>query len=51
MMDKLDILINDTDLRCKMGGKAKDHAKQFDWDVIVREWEGIFMDAVEGYNG
>lgn len=51
MIDKLDILINDTDLRCKMGRKAKDHAKQFDWDVIVREWEGIFMDAVEGHNG
>jgi glycosyltransferase involved in cell wall biosynthesis len=48
MLDKLKTLINDSNLRYKMGKKAREYAKSFDWDVIVRKWEGIFVEAVRG---
>jgi len=46
MLDKLEILINNPNLRYKMGKKAREYAKNFDWDVIVKKWEKIFMDVV-----
>lgn len=48
MMDKLKTLINDSNLRYKMGREAREYAKNFDWDVIVRKWEKIFVDAIRG---
>lgn len=48
MLDKLEILINDPELRYKMGMRAREYAKNFDWDVIVRKWEKIFMEVAEG---
>ena len=46
MLDKLEILIEDPDLRLKMGKNAREYAKNFDWDIIVRKWEKIFIGAV-----
>lgn len=52
MLNKLEILINNPNLRYKMGKKAREHAKNFDWDAIVRMWEKIFVNATKGgYNG
>lgn len=46
MLNKLKILINDPDLRHKMGKKAREYAKNFDWNVIVKKWEKIFENIV-----
>ncbi len=52
MLCKLEILINNSDLRHRMGKEAREYAKKFDWDVIVRRWEQIFVDALrERRNG
>lgn len=42
MLEKLEILINDSSLRHKMGRNAREYAKNFDWDLIAKKWEGIF---------
>lgn len=42
MMEKLGILKEDVDLRRRMGIKARQHAKKFDWDVITKKWEKEF---------
>lgn len=46
MLNKLEILINNPNLRNKMGKNAREYAKNFNWDVIVKKWEKIFLDAV-----
>ncbi len=43
MIDRLRMLINDRELRLRMGIKAISHAKQFDWDSITRRWEEVFL--------
>ena len=42
MMEKLEILISDGALRYKMGLKAREHAKKFDWNLITKQWEKEF---------
>ena len=44
--EKLDLLIREPRLRCSMGEAAVAHAKQFDWDVIARNWQEAFEEAV-----
>lgn len=36
-------LISDSDLRRNMGRAARCHIEQFDWDLIVRRWEQVFL--------
>ena len=43
MMEKLEILIEDVDLRHKMGVRAREYAKKFDWNIIVKKWESEFI--------
>ena len=43
---KLDLLINNANLRGNMAGAAAIHAQQFDWDAITRQWEEAFLEAV-----
>lgn len=43
MMEKLEILIDDTDLRRRMGKRAREHAEKFDWSIIVKKWENDFL--------
>ena len=43
MIDKLDILIMDHNLRCKMGKSARQYAKNFDWDIVAKKWENFFL--------
>lgn len=47
MMEKLEILVENGALRREMGVKAREHAKEFDWDVIVKQWEKEFEMAVK----
>lgn len=42
MMEKLETLIVDDALRRKMGAKAREYAKKFDWNVLVKKWENEF---------
>lgn len=42
MMDRLQLLIQDADLRRRMGAAATSYAKQFDWDHIAAQWEATF---------
>jgi len=46
MLEKLEILINDAELRWKMGNNAREYVKNFDWDVIVKKWEEIFVNTL-----
>lgn len=46
MMEKLDGLIADRDLRERMGAAAREHVSQFDWDVIARAWQTYFLELV-----
>jgi glycosyltransferase involved in cell wall biosynthesis len=39
---KLDLLIADSDLRCKMSSAAIAYAQRFDWDVITGKWQETF---------
>jgi glycosyltransferase involved in cell wall biosynthesis len=42
MLDRLQLLIQDADLRRRMSAAAISHAKQFDWDHVVAQWEATF---------
>ena len=42
MVEKLNILCNDFELRRKMGEKAKKLAKRFDKDTICEKWINLF---------
>jgi glycosyltransferase involved in cell wall biosynthesis len=47
LTDKLALLLTDHDLRLKMSAAAAQHALQFDWDKITRDWENIFVETEE----
>jgi glycosyltransferase involved in cell wall biosynthesis len=39
---KLDLLVNDSDLRRKMATASIAHVQKFDWDVIAGQWQETF---------
>jgi glycosyltransferase involved in cell wall biosynthesis len=46
MMEKMAILIEDSDLRRKMGERAREYAKRFDWNIITNQWQKEFLKMV-----
>ena len=50
MMSRLQQLVEDRDLRLKMGMTAKEHARKFDWDIIVKQWEDVFEKTIPREN-
>jgi glycosyltransferase involved in cell wall biosynthesis len=42
MMTRLALLLEDADLRRRLGRAGHSHAARFSWDVITRQWEAIF---------
>jgi glycosyltransferase involved in cell wall biosynthesis len=46
MLERLRQLIENRDLRLKMGLAAVQHIKQFDWDVVVKRWEEVFQELI-----
>ena len=42
MMDKLALLVEDTELRLKMGQAARKHAENFTWDSVAPLWEDVY---------
>jgi glycosyltransferase involved in cell wall biosynthesis len=46
MQERLNLLLENRTLRLQMGVAATEHIKQFDWDVVVKEWERVFFEVV-----
>ena len=46
LLDKLAQLIASPELRREMGRASRAHIEHFDWDVITRRWEEIFVQLV-----
>jgi glycosyltransferase involved in cell wall biosynthesis len=46
LLDRLGELIANSHLRCAMGQAARAHSECFDWDLITRRWEEIFVTLV-----
>jgi glycosyltransferase involved in cell wall biosynthesis len=42
MLDRLQLLVQDVDLRRRMSAAATSYAKQFDWDHVAAQWEATF---------
>jgi glycosyltransferase involved in cell wall biosynthesis len=40
-------LVSDPDLRHRAGDAARSFAKRYDWDVISREWERMYSQAIQ----
>lgn len=47
MVSRLRLLIEDPQLRASMGAAAIQHAKKYDWDVIVSRWQEAYLQAAE----
>jgi glycosyltransferase involved in cell wall biosynthesis len=47
MMSRLQQVIEERDLRLKMGRTAKEHVRKFDWEVIVKQWEDVFEKTIK----
>jgi glycosyltransferase involved in cell wall biosynthesis len=45
LSQRLDLLANDSVLRCSFGNAAVCHASQFDWDDIAQQWTAVFQEA------
>jgi glycosyltransferase involved in cell wall biosynthesis len=48
MFVRLRELVGCPDLRFRLGQAGREHAKRFDWDVITRQWAGIFEGIAQG---
>ena len=51
LADKLDLLLQDQELRQKMSAAAVRSAQRFDWDRITKQWAEIFQDVVREKRG
>ena len=47
MMKALARLIENRELRERMGAAARQHIAQFDWDVVSRRWESAYLEIAE----
>ena len=43
MIDRLRMLVQDPDLRVRMGAAAVEHARKFDWDVVAALWQNTYL--------
>lgn len=46
MHEKLNLLIDDPIFRTRMGKAGAEHAKKFEWDRIVPQWENVFEETI-----
>ncbi len=44
MMDKLALLLDDAQLRERMGTAARKHAEKFDWNTVARIWQDAYLE-------
>jgi glycosyltransferase involved in cell wall biosynthesis len=47
MIDRLNLLLEDKELRQRMGNAAIGYARKFDWTIITKQWEMEFLKLVE----
>jgi glycosyltransferase involved in cell wall biosynthesis len=45
MAARLGLLLEDRALRERMGDAAREHVRQFDWDLVARQWVDFFEDV------
>ena len=45
MLQRLRDLIQNRELRLGMGIAGVEHARKFDWEVVIKQWERIFLDV------
>jgi glycosyltransferase involved in cell wall biosynthesis len=50
LAQKLDVLVNDTELRVAMSAAAARHSAKFDWDQVAAQWAQAF-EKVAGHSG
>jgi len=43
LFQRLEGLLSSPGERARMGRAGRTHAEKFDWDIITRQWEGIFL--------
>lgn len=46
LLERMGQLIANPELRCAMGRAARGHSQHFDWSLITRRWEEIFLGLV-----
>ncbi len=51
MMASVGQLIGDPELRRRMGAAAAEHARGFDWGVVIEQWERLFEASVRECRG
>jgi glycosyltransferase involved in cell wall biosynthesis len=46
MLERLRWLMEDRELRIRMGRAAAEHANRFDWRIIAQQWEKVFEETI-----
>jgi len=46
LFSRLETLILDREMRRRMGQSARAHVAKFDWNVVTRQWEDVFLRLV-----
>jgi len=49
MMQALARLIGDRSLRERMGAAARKHITNFDWDLVSRQWQSVYLEIAEAH--
>jgi glycosyltransferase involved in cell wall biosynthesis len=47
LADRLAVVIDDPDLRARMGIKAREHALPYNWGIFAQRYETLFRAALE----
>src|SRR5580698_2731112 len=50
LLDALKNLVANQELRRKMGAAGRAHSMRFDWDIIARQWEEVFLRLAQSRN-
>ena len=48
IFQRLEQLLNDHKLRQAMGAAGREHVLSFDWDIVTKKWEEIFIGLASG---
>jgi glycosyltransferase involved in cell wall biosynthesis len=46
MFQRLQLMLEDVELRRRLGRAAVDYAREFDWSVVTRQWEQKFLELL-----
>jgi glycosyltransferase involved in cell wall biosynthesis len=51
LADALLTMINDADLRLKMGASSREHATQYDWGILADRLLHFYQETLDRVNG